>query len=1065
MKLLYFLLIAVFISSLAGAQPNVLRGKVQTEDQKPLPGVSLHLQLSNQLSVSGSNGTFAIFNVRKVDTLVVSHVGYESRLIPLVFPLAEPLVITLKSKENSLTGVTISTGYYQIPQERATGAFTSLNEKTLNTSVSTDVLSRLEGVASSVAFDKRGGQPTISIRGLSTMFANAQPLIVLNNFPFDGDLNDINPNDVQDITILKDAAAASIWGVRAANGVIVITTKKGAINRPTEISFNSNFTYGHEPDVFKIPMMTSVDYIGVEKYLFSNGFYDPSLSDPTHPPLTPAVQLLYQQQNGQITQAQLTQSLDALSKLDVRNDYKKYLYQNSYNQQYFLSAKGGSEKSTYYYSVGYDHNIDNLNNRYSRVSLRFDNTFNLGNNFRLNPVLSFTRSIATLGRPDYKGLYPSTLSRNIYPYARFADAKGNPLSIVTDYNTEFMQQAQAAGLLDWSWEPLDDFKDRNNVTRLNDAIAGLNADYSFLSHFTLQGQYQYENISSELNDQYNADSYFVRNMVNSFTQDDGSGNLSFPVPRGGILNNNNVYGASQTGRLQLRYNNSWGKNNLALLAGTEVRQVSSHSYGYTTYGYNESGLTSVPVDHVTQFPQYWYPPYTTGIPDNTSFSDLVNRYTSIYGNASYTYDNRYILSGSIRKDESNLFGVNSNQKGVPLWSVGGGWNIHNEAFFKPGWIDYLKLRLTYGFNGNLSQNLTAVASLLQNSGNLNNQPYAIVLTYPNPDLSWEKIGVVNLGLDFNAFKNGLSGSLDIYQKDGSNLIGKQPIDPTVGIPKGIITRNVAGMQTRGLDLQLVSRNFDGVFKWQTTLLFSINKNKITAYQNTATDGSTLVNSGFSTIPVVGQPLFSIISYKWGGLDPKSGDPVGYVNGQLSEDYSTITTKTPVNALQMNRPALPPYFGSIANTFSYGHFSLYVNISYKFGYYFRNESISYNDLFNYGLGNSDFSLRWQKPGDELHTHVPSMPTIDNSSYQRDLFYQNSSVLVQRADNIRLQELNLSYKPQLPGRHWLGLSDIELYAYAKNLGILWKANKSRVDPDFAGGYLPASYSLSFGIKAKL
>jgi len=1065
MKFLYLLILTLSVYSSARAQEYVLRGRVETEDQKPLAGVSIHLQQTHQLAVSHTDGTFVFFNAKKVDTLMVTYVGYEVQLIPIALPMSEPLIITLKPKTNSLNEVTVSTGYYQVPQERATGSFTTLSEKTLNTSVSVDILSRLEGIASSVSFDKRVGQQTISIRGLSTMFANAQPLIVLNNFPYDGDLNDINPNDVESITILKDAAAASIWGVRAANGVIVVTTKKGAINRPSEVAFNTNFTYGHEPDVFQIPMMSSKDYIGVEKYLFSNGFYDAALSDPTHPPFTPAVQMMYDQQNGLISQDQLNQNLNALGKLDVRNDFKKYLYQNSYNQQYYLSAKGGSEKSTYYYSVGYDHDIDELNNIYNRVSARIDNTFNLGKNFRLNPVLNFTHSVSTLGRPDYSGFYPSTLSRSIYPYAQFADAKGNPLSIVTDYNTQFIQQAQAAGLLDWSWKPLQDFTDRSNVTTLNDLTAGMNADYTFLKNFNLQGQYQYESITSELSDLYNSESYFVRNMVNSFTQVDDSGNLSFPLPKGGILNNNNVYGASQTGRLQLKYNNTWGKNDLALLAGAEIRQVNSHTYYYTTYGYNESGLTSVPVDHVTQFPQYWYPDYTTGIPDNTSFTDLTNRYTSVYANASYTYDNRYIFSGSIRKDESNLFGVNSNQRGVPLWSAGAAWNIHNESFYNGGWINYLKLRLTYGFNGNLSQNLTAVASLLQSSGNLNNQPYAIVSTYPNPDLSWEKVGVVNLGLDFGTRTNRLSGTIEIYRKNGSNLIGKQPIDPTVGIPSGLITRNIADMQTNGLDIQMLSRNVDGAFKWQTSLLFSISKDKVTNYQNVAASGSTLVNSGLSVTPVNGQPLYDIISYKWGGLDPKTGDPVGYVNGQTSEDYATITSKTPLSSLVMNKPALPPYFGSLANTFSYDRFSFYVNIAYRLGYYFRKTSISYSDLYNYGRGNSDFSLRWQKPGDELHTYVPSMPTTDNSSYERDEFYANSSILVQPADNIRLQEVNLSYKPGIEKRKWLGLTNVEFYVFAKNLGILWRANKSGIDPDYASGYLPPSYSLSFGIKARM
>jgi len=455
------------------------------------------------------------------------------------------------------------------------------------------------------------------------------------------------------------------------------------------------------------------------------------------------------------------------------------------------------------------------------------------------------------------------------------------------------------------------------------------------------------------------------------------------------------------------------------------------------------------VDFVTPFSQYYYTGYTQNIYNPTSISYLTNRYTSVYANASYTYDNRFILTGSARKDESNLFGVNSNQKGVPLWSVGGAWNIDKESFYKLDWLPYLKLRLTYGFNGNSSSNLTAVASLLQVSGNANSQPYAIVKTYPNPNLSWEKVAVTNLAIDFATKDNRVSGSVDYYKKQGTDLIGKQPIDPTVGIQNGVITRNVANLVSHGVDIQLISKNLDNLFKWQTSFLFSFNKDKLTAYQNLTGNGSSLVNSGISVSPVIGQPVYNIISYKWIGLDPQTGDPMGYVNGQPSKDYATITSKTPISDLVFSGSALPTYFGALSNTFSYKQFSLYVNITYRLGYYFRKSSINYNGLYNSGgLGNSDFAERWQKPGDELHTYVPSMPSIADAGSLRDQFYLNSSALVGNAGNIRLQNVNLSYRFDTSKLRIIKLSDLQFYIYSNNLQ----------------GYIIPSYNLSFGIKAK-
>jgi len=571
MKIIYLFILFSFCMDVSKAQTPI-KGKVQTIDGKPLSGVTVRLTVGKQAVLTKPDGSFSINLINSIDTLITSMIGYHTERIPYSMSTIKYLAITLIESTTDLKEVTVSTGYYQIPQERATGSFTQLNEKQINASVSTDILSRLKGIASGVSFDERTAERNISIRGLSTIYADAQPLIVLNNFPFDGDINDINPNDVESISILKDAAAASIWGVRAANGVLVITTKKGALNKPTEFNFNSNFTYGKEPDVYKIPIMSSSDYIGVEKYLFFNGFYTAAETDPTHPSLTPAVELMIAQRDGKISSGELNQQLATLGKLDVRNDFKKYLYQNSYNQQYSLSARGGSDKSTYYYSVGYDKNADYLNNKYNRLSIRLDNTINVSKSFKINPVISYTRSQNKVGRPDFNSIIPSSLGKSLYPYAQFADNNGNPVAIATDYRSSFISDVTSKGLLNWSWKPLEDFDDHISSTKSNDLLIGLNTELNLSKKLSIQAQYQYENIGEVLSDLYTKDSYYVRNYVNSFAQDDGSGNLTFPVPNGGILTTNNTYEEAHTGRLQAKYNTNWQKNELTILGGAEVKQ-------------------------------------------------------------------------------------------------------------------------------------------------------------------------------------------------------------------------------------------------------------------------------------------------------------------------------------------------------------------------------------------------------------------------------------------------------------------------------------------------------------
>jgi TonB-linked SusC/RagA family outer membrane protein len=1063
MKIIFTLLLCLHLALGASAQ-KLIRGQVVFDtDSKPVSGATIRLKLSRQTTVSHQDGIFSMQSPLVTDTLIISFVGYKSQSVPVSLPLDVPLIIRLTEQQRTLNEVTVSTGYYQLPRERATGSFTRIDEKQLNNSVSTDIISRLKGIATGILFDERLGERRLSIRGISTLFANAEPLIVLNNFPYEGDINNINPNDIESITVLKDAAAASIWGVRAANGVIVITTKHGT-NRPTEISFNSNLTIGNKPDLSQIRLMSSADFIGVERQLFNSGYYNALETDPAHGVLTPAVELFIANRDGQLTNAQLSAEIARLSAYDVTKDFNKYLYQKSYNQQYALSASGGNDRSSYYYAAGYDHNTDNLDARLKRISVRADNTFMVGQRLKVNPVVSYARTENKSGKPGYSSIIPSP-TKALYPYARLADDNGNPLALPKDYRTGYASAAEGLGLLEWTYKPLEDYRYRKALSNVSDLILALNADYTITKKLTAQVQYQYQNSRSESDDLNEQGSYYTRDLINRFTQSDASGNLSFPVPRGAIKNSSISAAASHTARGQLKYNNSWQAHQLTLLAGAEIRQIKTVSSGNTVYGYNDSGLSTVPVNYTGQFPQYNDNGSIQGIPYNTSFNDLTNRFTSYYLNGAYTYDNRYILSGSVRKDASNLFGVNSNQRGVPLWSTGLAWNLHSEKFFPKGWVNFAKLRVTYGFNGNLSRNLSALASLIQVTGNINNQPYALVYNYPNPDLRWEKVGVFNIGLDFGVKDGRLSGSVEYYQKNGSDLIGTQPIDPTVGIPSGVITRNVADMRTRGVDIQLNGTPVDGRFKWQSGLLFSYNRDEVTRYDNTATSPASLVNSGYSISPILGQSAYNVITYRWAGLDPSNGNPQGYLNGQISTDYERLLNETPISDLSMNRPALPVYFGGFNNTFSYKGLSLYVNVTYRLGYYFQRSSVSYYGLVNNWYGHSDYEDRWQTLGNEASTVVPSMPALADNTFERSNFYTNSSALVGRADNIRLQDINLSYQPDIPLFKRLGLRNVQVYAYLRNAGILWRANKWKIDPDYGQAYLPPSSSLSFGIKAKL
>lgn len=1065
----FILLALLFLRGASAWAQNAIQGTVLAKDnQLPLTGITVKALQSKQVALTDENGFFSMSLPMQTDTLLIVAMGFRLKRIPIRIP-TEKLTIILEPQQTVLEEVNVSTGYYDLPKERATGSFTSISNEQLNRSGGTDILNRLKGVANGVSFDERSsGEPRISIRGLSTIYAETEPLIVLNGFPFDGDINQINPNDVENITLLKDAAAASIWGVRAANGVIVINTKEGALLQKPQIAFNANVSISEKPDVFYDSHMSSADFIDVERLLFEHKFYESTEKGRDKPPLTPAVELLILNRDGLLTDNELEDKLNFLKGQDVRNDFDRYWYNHTVKQQYALNMAGGTAQSAYYYSVGYDRNLSALSERYDRISLRADQQIHLSDKWAISPSISWVYDMEKGGKPNMDALKISS-SQLLYPYARLVDDVGTPLAIERDYRTGFKEEALQKGLKDWNYVPLADYAERDLKTVQSRLLLGMNISYVLTKHLTAQAQYQYGRNEGQTDDVYSENAYFTRNLVNSYTQVAPDGTLSFPVPNnGGVKDQGHSLQQVHNIRAQLKYNRNWQEHRLNGLMGAELRDIQSLSSSNRVYGYQQSGQLSQLMDYTTSYVQYYNTGTEQAIPAVQGFGKQTNRFVSYYANLAYAFKDRYTLSASARKDASNYFGINSNQKAVPLWSAGIGWNLSKEGFIKWGDLDYLKLRTTYGFNGNLSRSLTALAtvrrSLPSGASNLNNIPYGNVSTYPNADLRWEKVRVINIGADFEMFKHRLNGSLEYYVKDAHDLIGDQPIDPTVGIPSGTVRRNIANMRTKGLDVQLNIWLLNGGIKWKAALLYNHNTNKLTKYYNDLNaSGSTFINAGLGVKPLEGKPVYNVMAYKWAGLDPVTGDPLGWGDGQPTNDYIALIHSSSLDDLQYFGSALPTDFGSLANTFSYKGLTLYLNVVYRFNYYFVRSSISYANLFKNGRGHGDFGKRWQQPGDEQVTDVPSLvyPAINN----RDTFYGNSAVLVEKGDNIRLQDIQLSYALPLKTGEKMPFKNVHVSLNVRNVGILWKANRQGLDPDAVSMVALQPRIFLFGIKGNL
>jgi len=1059
MKPFICLLLLLLFQLNIDAQKIPISGKVVSAASGE--GIAATLSVKGAPKATSTNdGGYTLTAVQKGDTIFVNGIGYAPKRV--VYNGSEFFIITLAELPKQLDTVTVNTGYQLLQRKAGTGSYVQLDNKMLNQQVTINILDRLYGITNSLLTDHKSVDTKLGImvRGLSTIQGPKDPLIVLDNFPYSGDLGSINPNDIESITILKDAAAASIWGTQAGNGVIVITSKKGRYNQPVSMEFNANVTTGNKPDLFKIPLASSAEEIGAEEMLFDNGYFTSQEGDPNYPALSPIVEILIAKRDGAITGAQADAAINKLKTRDVRNDFEKYAYRPETLQQYALNFRGGSNKMNWMVSGGYDKNLGNLSETYNRENLRWNNTFRPFRNFEISTDLYYTNSESRSGKPGYGQV--TAANGHLYPYAQLADGNGNPLPIIKDYRQTYIDTAGAGKLLDWHYYPLEDYRHNTSKSTTQDVLINLGLAYTLKNGFTFNVKYQYRRQSTGTRNLADQQSYSTRNLINLFSEiDPATGKVNYIVPKGSVFGLS--YGTVEANNIrgQINYTRVFSRFKIDAIAGSEIREEHSTANSYTTYGYNDDVLTAGNVDFVNEYPTY-VTGSTSHISNPSFFSDRLNRFVSVFGNAAVTYKEKYIVSLSGRRDASNAFGIATNNRWRPLWSAGGAWNLSDESFYHFAMIPHIKLRATYGLAGNIDQTQSAVPTIFYELTSPYTQtPFAQIDKVNNPDLRWEQVATLNFGIDFSARNNRISGSIEYYMKNATNLLGTAPVDYTAGLTNNVIIKNVAAMKAKGWDITITSINLNGQIGWQSSMNLSLYRDKVVSYYLPESPASFFINSGEVITGVEGKPVYSIFSYRWGGLDHNTGQPQGYLDKQLSEDYDALTgTQTRITDLIYNGPAFPTTYGNISNTFSYKGFSLAVNLVYQFGNYFRRPSVSYGNLYTNWVANSDLALRWKKPGDELVTNVPAMIYPNTSS--SDDFYSGSRVLVEKAGNIRIQFINASYTlPQTSvAKH--RLKEVQLYAVLSDFGIIWRASKYKTDPEYPANAIAPSLRVSGGIK---
>ncbi|HWW42008.1 SusC/RagA family TonB-linked outer membrane protein [Pedobacter sp.] len=1044
---------------------------------EPLSGANVMAKGRKQGTRTSADGTFFLQNVEKDATLVITYTGYITKEITASKDIG---IIRMEVAVGNLqeVGVTVNTGYQRIKPEQSTGAVSQIGTKEYESRVSANFLdglvNRLPGlmINNTVNFNSTApdgstsSRPLFNIRGISTMSANQNPLIVVDGYPTELTLDMIDPNEIKSVTILKDAASATVYGVRASNGVIVIERKQA---NPGAAQFSFRTTLGLTPEENYSryrwdPNASAINanYTRDRQILNITPNTWSTLFTPGTGSIGRSIPFYIQSQlaAGIISSEQAEKSFAELTTYDNLKDYNRLFQRMAATQTNTLNVSGGVPNALYYITANYTGNRNNkILNDNNRFLLTGRTTLKLAKRLSLELTTEYqeqrVNNAPVPGVSDFAG------------YEHYQDVNGNPASIISrSFAPVFNNYIMSQGLLDQNYYPLIDVNLISDKTRTVNNKVTANFQYDVGKGFNLLFGGVYESSSSEVRHLARQGSSEVNAWINNYTVTDG-GAFKKNIPDGDFLRQQNTSSIGYTARTQLNYNKRIGDHSFNAIAGAEIRSILNKGNLASYFGYNDQSLLQQPVDYASIFNGLAAVRGTLVTSDNLgSLTDFFNqtytedRFVSAFSNIVYSFKDTYSLSGSIRIDQSNLFGSDPKYKYKPLWSLGAAWNIQKEDFMSNvNWLHQLKLRSAFGFNGNVAK-LSLPQVIAQAALNYQNTPTLtslILASNANSGLRWEQTQNFNLGLDFSIFKN-ITGSFDYYTKKTTDVMGNSTIDPTLGAASALI--NYATIRNNGLELSLKAdwisnRNFN----WNTGLVIAKNSSKVlNVYRTGRYDPQILDVLGY----VSGYPVGSMFSYNTKGLN-NQGHPI--IVDQNGAEYVVNTSSTGqplVTAMSSKDSGLVQYSGStlptinagLSNRVDIGNFYFFAMINYYGGFKVRVPRPTPDN--NRPLVGAD--NYWKVPGDELKTDIPNL--LDLTSPNPSWAYIYNSNYVVSGDYITLGDVTVSYRlNDVKFIKRAGFKNFEIKAQASNLYTLGfnRYNFTMATGSYAKPYVTPTYTL--------
>jgi TonB-linked SusC/RagA family outer membrane protein len=1052
MKQLIVMFSFLFFTVSAFAQTKVVTGKVTDENGAPVSNVSVYVKGTKIGTTTKADGTYSINLTQPTKDISFSAVEYNTA--NLAVPANGVLNVKLTLLDNNLNDVVV-VAYGTTKKSNFTGSAATITAKEFQerplTSVANALIGAAPGIATTSSNGQPGSSPAIRIRGFGSISASSDPLYIVDGVPFTSSIANINMDDVESLSILKDAATTSLYGSRAANGVVMITTKKGKVGRNNvTFKYNSSINSRAIPDYYRVD---AADYYPLMWESYRN-----SLAYRASSPLSLAA--ASNQASGLVAGQQGIVDLLGYNAFDVNknallnpdgtlNSNAKMIYReedlnwfnpitrNGIRNDYSLNFSGGADKTDYFVSFNYlkeDGYIKRSN--FERFSLRSNVNSQLKSWLKTGVNINFTKS---------GGLFASTGGSNSIVNPFFFASRMGPIFPVYMYDPT----KPGSYLLDANGQRQYDYGNSAGFTRPAGAYGG--------RHTIAENEF--------------SDERFNRNVFN------GRSYVEFKLYEGLKLTTN--FAADLQNRMDLTYQNKIigdgapaGRSTKSTEMLTNYtfnqllsynKKVDNHSFdvllGHENYSNNEDYLDGTRQGQVVDG-NFQLVNFTT----TTSLGSSQDNHTieSYFGNLKYDFNSKYFITLGGRTDGNSRFG--SDVRWGKFWSTSAAWVVSKEKFMENvKFVNFLKLRSSYGTTGNDAGIGYYASQTLYTIGRNNGLNPGILqsTSLGNDSLTWEANGQFDIGVDFALFNNRINGSFEYFKRETNNLLFSVPLPLSSGFSS--INKNIGGMFNRGFEFEIdaeIIRSQD--FTWKVGFNATTVKNQITKMPQKE------IISGTKKL-MVGKSINDYWLRQWYGVDPTDGaalfvaDPAIITAATLRVTASgdSVTTDPNRALYDYSGSAIPDIYGSINSSLRYKKYTLSILANYQIG------GLTYDDTYaaymhagTYGASlHTDMLKRWQKPGD-----ITNVPRMDNA--QTSFFGATSSRFLTSSSFLNIQNVTLSYDHTFASQK--PFNSARIYISAENVRMFTERSGMNPSQSFSGvtsiGYIPAAV-LNFGVNINL